>query len=396
MSNKNNKDYLDYDMIYKQNDDIENKSNEKYKEKIIFEIIYKINEDKKDKLIKMKEFNPCHFYLVDKKEYKKHTLRLFGKNFIINNRNKCKINYKNKKYRLKEYFEELEEKYYFFQNYSGLIKLGIIFMENYIDMSYMFFGCYHLNSFSEYQIQNREMLYYKKNINVFNLSYMFTGCISLKSISDISNWDTSNVKNMKYMFYQCESLISLPDISKWNTSNVIDMKLMFYRCKLSENLINFYLSNLCETNNIFELTYQNKDANKNKMRIFGNKFINKNRDKGAIIYNNKEYELKEYIEVIKNNDENLIKIILYLDKNIYDMSYIFYECESLLSIDRYNQSYENKQEINYLFNINDNIDIYNILISNNDSMIRLSQISSITNKIKKIFLQDMKAFVIVQ
>ena len=42
MSNKNNKDYLDYDMIYMQNDDIENKSNEKYKEKIIFEIIYKI------------------------------------------------------------------------------------------------------------------------------------------------------------------------------------------------------------------------------------------------------------------------------------------------------------------------------------------------------------------
>ena len=61
--------------------------------------------------------------------------------------------------------------------------------------------------------------------------------------------------------------------------------------------------------NFFKLKYKTIDVNKNleelneinkdKIRIFGDKFIKRNMYKYKIIYKNKEYNLKEYFEDIE-------------------------------------------------------------------------------------------------
>ena len=84
----------------------------------------------------------------------------------------------------------------------------------------------------------------------------------------------------------------------------------------------------------FKLIYRRKSKYVIKMRIFGEKFDNKNNDKCKILYNNKIFELKEYFEDIdkKNNNNDLIVLKLIFIRNIINISYIFYKCDSLVSI----------------------------------------------------------------
>ena len=115
------------------------------------------------------------------KEGNKEKIRIFGTEFIENNKDICKIIYNNEEYELKEYFNEIDKDY-----------------------------------------NNKDIISFKlTNINNITLmTEIFSGCNSVISLPDISNWDLSNVKSMNGIYFQCESLISLPDLSKWNLSNV--------------------------------------------------------------------------------------------------------------------------------------------------------------------------------
>ena len=134
------------------------------------------------------------------------------------------------------------------------------------------------------------------------------------------------------MFYECNSLISLPDISNWNLSRVISMSHMFCGCKSLISLPDFYMLNKYKNYIIFEVTYK---KNEGKVKILGYDFIKKNNDNGSIIYNNSEFELKEYFEDNDKMNKDTFKLLICLDKNIEDISNIFYECKSLISIDYY-------------------------------------------------------------
>ena len=83
---------------------------------------------------------------------------------------------------------------------------------------------------------------------------------------------------------------------------------------------------------IYELEY--KVSKEGKTRIFSFDFIENNKNKCQIIYNEQEYELTEYFENIdKNYTRNeLIKFQLRINNNITDISYMFDFCETLLSI----------------------------------------------------------------
>ena len=218
-------------------------------------------------------------------------IRIFGEEFVNNNKDKCKIIYKAKEYELNEYFNDIDN------NYNGKDEIEIILRIKDIinNVSYMFYECNTLLSFPDnYQLNSssitdmndesevlldelkktnieetndiydeiynemdilipstlstikqrdvstfndKDEVFYKRNSlsylinpNVKNMSFMFYGCESLKSLPDISNWKTENVINMMCLFYNCKSLISLPDISKWKTENVIDMGDMFSGC----------------------------------------------------------------------------------------------------------------------------------------------------------------------
>jgi len=75
------------------------------------------------------------------------------------------------------------------------------------------------------------------------------------------------------------------------------------------------------------------DDKEDKIRIFGEKFVNNNKDKCILTIYNKEYELCEYInkDIIPMN-ANILEIILTETSSITDISYMFSYCNSLLPI----------------------------------------------------------------
>ena len=82
------------------------------------------------------------------------------------------------------------------------------------------------------------------------------------------------------------------------------------------------------------IKYKPKKDNKEKVRIFGDDFVNNNIYKCKIIYEEGEYELKEYIEDIDQEYDNKEEFEIKLKgiNNITNMSYMFSECESLSSL----------------------------------------------------------------
>ena len=143
-------------------------------------------------------------------------IKIFGCQFVQNNKKKCFIIYEDKEFELKPFFI-LENKVA-----NNILKISLIGINNITDMSYMFGFCSSLISLPD-------ISKWKTN-NVTNMYRVFSGCSSLISLPDISKWNTNNVIDMRKMFDDCSSLISLPDISNWNTSNVTNMSWMFYKC----------------------------------------------------------------------------------------------------------------------------------------------------------------------
>ena len=247
-------------------DYIGNKTTDYQEDHKYFTMIYKLNIDKKEKQEIVKKLKETYFPLEDEKDFKEEIIRIFDKYFVEQNGNKCKIIYNNKKYKLKEFLDEIDGGY---NHNIKEIKLKIIGINNIIDFSDMFHGCFHLLSVSESKIENiqecisqsydifndnnsysslfdetktkdtiegNKIINYKLN-NSFDLYYgcilssfdnissscLFDGCKSLLSLPDISNWNISSVTDMSYMFSDYKLYSSLPDIPNLNTSNATNM-----------------------------------------------------------------------------------------------------------------------------------------------------------------------------
>ena len=90
----------------------------------------------------------------------------------------------------------------------------------------------------------------------------------------------------------------------------------------------------------YKINYKPNNGNE-KLRIFGEKFVEHNKDKCKIIYKNKEYDLSEFINDIDKK---------YNYNDITDMSFMFYECNELFSlsnISKWNTS--NVDKMNSMF-----------------------------------------------
>ena len=110
------------------------------------------------------------------------------------------------------------------------------------------------------------------------------------------------------------------------------------------------MSNNNEDNNKIEIIYKISKTDKNTLKIFGTRFVENNKDKCKIIYEEKEYELKEHLNYKKNNSNDLISIKLSGINNIKDASYMFSWVYSLLSlpdISKWNTS--NVIDMSYIF-----------------------------------------------
>ena len=135
-------------------------------------------------------------------------IRIFGQNFVKNNKDKCKIILNEEEYELKEYFEDIDQNY----NHKDLIKIKLRGFNNITDMSFMFSDCNSIKSIN--------------NLSGLDDSQI----VSIKNSVDNIKWNTSNITNMSSVFDSCELLEFLPDISKWNTSKVNNMESMFNAC----------------------------------------------------------------------------------------------------------------------------------------------------------------------
>ena len=152
----------------------------------------------------------------------KDTIKLFGKEFIKNNKDNCKLIIEGKEHDLIEHLD-INKK---IKN-KEILEIKLKEINAITNMSHMFGddknnNCSELISLPDFNKWN--------TTNITNLSHIFSYCKSLSSLPDISNWDTSKVTDMSGMFKFCSSLSSLPDITKWDTKSVINISNMFCGC----------------------------------------------------------------------------------------------------------------------------------------------------------------------
>ena len=283
-------------------------------------------------------------------------IRLFGKNFVKNNKNIIKLEIEDKEYDLMEYYDIKNSNCI---NNNNKLEVKIKGIEKLTDMGYMFNMCTSLLSFSVISKWN--------TINVIDMGHMFYECSSLISLPDISKWNTNNVTDMDGMFYGCSSLISLPDISKWNTNQVTDMGFIFRECSSLLSLpdlskwdisnVNymgymFYgcsslssLPNISKwnTNNVTDMGYMFCDCSSLTTLPDISKWnINNVTDMGGMFYgcsslsslpNISKWNINNYtIDTEFINFENLPDISNWDLNNENDMGNIFYGCLSLVKI----------------------------------------------------------------
>ena len=161
-------------------------------------------------------------------------IKLFGKNFVENNKSNCHLLIDGEPNKLCVYYKLSDDK-----KTKQNIEIKLIETKPITNIANIFDGCNSLQSITDWNGSNIE-----------DMSYMFCNCYKLKSLPDISNLETNKVKNMNNIFRGCSSLKSLPDISRWNTENVMDMSSMFLDCSSLETLPNISNWNINKVENM--------------------------------------------------------------------------------------------------------------------------------------------------
>ncbi len=82
------------------------------------------------------------------------------------------------------------------------------------------------------------------------------------------------------------------------------------------------------------------EENEKVLKIFGHYFVETNCNKGKIIIKNKKYIMNEFLNVDSNQDI-ILKIKLVINENIYNKSYMFKNCKSLIGFTICNYYEEN-------------------------------------------------------
>ena len=212
-------------------------------------------------------------------------------------------------------------------------------------------------------LPNKENLLYKLN----NFKNIADKCID--DIKDIILKLNTTKKNIEYLYKLFENIIK--NDYKYNNYellqnlNEINQNINYYSKYLNDSnkdkniynrikdLMNIY-DKIVTMNNI-RIIYK-IDKEKDKIKIFDEEFVNKYKDRYKIIYENKEYKLKETFDIKKiKTKNNKLEIKLKGNYNINEMKNMLYKCNDLFSLP--NISKWNKNNIfdkNQLINCTDN------------------------------------------
>ena len=164
---------------------------------IYFIMIYEPKENKKEKQDIIKKLKENYFPLDGEKDFEEDLIRIFGRYFVGQNINKCKIIYNNKKYKLKEYFNEIVSNY---NHEIKEIKLKIIGINNITNMKDMFHGCFYLSSVSEPKNEQYICKSYDNYTKTHSLSYEET------KIEDINKENNINIVRTIYPKFQVNQI----------------------------------------------------------------------------------------------------------------------------------------------------------------------------------------------
>ena len=287
---------------------------------------------------------------------------------------------------------------YMFYRCDGLTSLDVSHFntQKVEDMSEMFSVCSGLKSLNVSHFDTH---------NVKDMNSMFYSCERLTSL-DVSNFNTQNVTDMRYMFSWCEGLNSL-DLSKFDTQNVEYMNNMFWS---SSALKTIYVSDKFVTTKVSsggdmfkgctslkgaidyvasktDYTYANYNTGYFTLKP-STAYAVFNKVDGTLTFRYDDskpagaYDLKEGDVRPAWNDEqstNINKVVFdasfakarptscYMwfyscenltkiedienlnTQNVTDMSYMFYSCERLTSLDVSNFNTQNVTDMRYMF-----------------------------------------------
>ena len=143
-----------------------------------------------------------------------------------------------------------------------------------------------------------------------------------------------------------------------------------------------------EINDELVIKYHISNNDKN-LNIFGSEFVKRNKYLCKIIHEDKEYELTDIFK-IENYNNNYLKIKLKGLKNITDMSYMFYNCSSLLSIiNKNNFDFKNITNMSSAFlgcSLLESLSTFNEI--NTSNVINMSFLFSLCNKLDLTFINN--------
>ena len=179
----------------------------------------------------------------------------------------------------------------------------------------------------------------EKNKYSIEMSNYKDNFINDNSFCDKINQNDNNINSSNFS----SQLLKTEVIDKSEESNDINFfrlfKIVFSNYKYYPN--NIHEININNINDFFnnfygnEITLKYKIIDEKKIKLFGTKFIENNKDICYFIINNEEKELEEYYSLDENKKpkELGVKLVKKKGKQFKNMSYIFHECTCLISLD---------------------------------------------------------------
>ena len=230
-------------------------------------------------------------YKVNKNDKK---IKIFGDEFVRNNKTKCKINIEGEESELKseiyinKYFQKNKSEIMVeLKNFDNIINMKDAFkdtplisipeiskvdMANIETMESTFQNCIYLDNLPELDWNIKKIKSMKsmfsgcrsiKYLSIKNwkteknqdMSYMFHDNRELKYIKGLKQLETPFVKSMECMFSGCCKLEEIEDISEWETTNLENIGEMFKGCKSLKSIPDISNWNTLKVKDIHELFY---------------------------------------------------------------------------------------------------------------------------------------------
>ena len=260
--------------------------------------------------------------------------------------------------------------FYSCENLTKIEDIENLNTQNVTDMSYMFYSCERLTSLDVSNFNTQ---------NVTDMSYMFSWCAGLNSLN-LSNFDTQNVEYMNNMFWSSSALKTIYVSDKFVTTKVSSGGDMFKGCTSLKGAIDYVASKTDYTYanyNTGYFTLKPSTAYAVFNKVDGTLTFRYDDSKPAGAYDLKEGDVRPAWNDEQSTNinkvvfdasfakarptscymwfyscENLTKIedIENLNtQNVTDMSYMFYSCERLTSLDVSNFNTQNVTDMSYMF-----------------------------------------------